>query len=635
MDYNAQNEGEATDDGGKQPTDELFSLWGDRLGGALMDACHILHTRRHNGMYEEKDLDETLEHIDHVASALRLYRNRTRCRILLLPTELLGKIFFTVCTLTPPEFNTGFRTGSIGWIRIAHVCHDWRELALSMPLLWAQCAFTLPSGHEARLARSQSVPLTIHFDLIDARIPFAVIEASASQVARAQEISMADTSYGDFLWRSWRDAFSAKNLPTLRTLAISRRIPVRPETFDVAQCTAPNLESVRFENVFVPFISYSLRVLDMNFGNITRDDSLPSAQDFLSFLQSASSTLEKLFLENCFPDVSLYHQETPRVISLPRLEELRLENSTRRCVALKKSLDTPPSIDLFFKLDPIFPPYNGDPPLPPSEVFSTVVHALEPYIYGTTPSRPVVGLAHTEYVGNYTLQTCLCTRNPGAKQAWTGPFGDGFDLKTNVQIFQWSPGPDGPNLLSTFASLTAASSFSHIEILEFTLAFQDYPEQRWREVLAPLTSIHTLFIDDQAGQHPYDGLISALDRPGAHDATVEPSAVLFPSLRTLWFYHIDFDGSDAYTQARDAFAAMVTYRSEHVGLQQLNIDIITTVDDLDGVNPYIEKLRAFVAVSDFCLAGRSASLVSDVESILPDDEPDEEVESDDGDENIN
>ncbi|KIP05545.1 hypothetical protein PHLGIDRAFT_56682, partial [Phlebiopsis gigantea 11061_1 CR5-6] len=72
-----------------------------------------------------------------------------------LPPELLGEILLYWMETAKGQSATTDRK----WTKIAHVCHHWREVALSSPRLWS--SFTLGPLDWTRemLARSKRAPL--------------------------------------------------------------------------------------------------------------------------------------------------------------------------------------------------------------------------------------------------------------------------------------------------------------------------------------------------------------------------------------------------------------------------------------------------------------------------------------------
>lgn len=55
----------------------------------------------------------------------------------------------------------GKKVDCLEWLRMAHICRQWREIALNQPLFWSYFDFTTvsPAGAAEILARAKSVPL--------------------------------------------------------------------------------------------------------------------------------------------------------------------------------------------------------------------------------------------------------------------------------------------------------------------------------------------------------------------------------------------------------------------------------------------------------------------------------------------
>ena len=94
--------------------------------------------------------------------ALRLRRNALS-PISTLPLEVFTAIFSLLCP-SSPDRNPDHH---LARLRVSHVCHQWRQIALNQPLLWSNVNFATVSlaGAIEILDRAKSVPL-----YLDARI---------------------------------------------------------------------------------------------------------------------------------------------------------------------------------------------------------------------------------------------------------------------------------------------------------------------------------------------------------------------------------------------------------------------------------------------------------------------------------
>ena len=90
-------------------------------------------------------------------------RSNTLAPISSLPNEIIAAIFLLLRspdTVGQPDIHLV--------LRVAHVCHLWREIALSHPLLWSHIDFTTVStaGATEILARAKMAPL-----YLEAKVP--------------------------------------------------------------------------------------------------------------------------------------------------------------------------------------------------------------------------------------------------------------------------------------------------------------------------------------------------------------------------------------------------------------------------------------------------------------------------------
>jgi hypothetical protein len=88
---------------------------------------------------EIKSLEESVR-----ASVRTLRRRRNALApISSLPIELIADIFSLLrlpdTSLALPILDV--KNKQLAWMRVAHVCHQWREIALNTPLLWRHVDF--------------------------------------------------------------------------------------------------------------------------------------------------------------------------------------------------------------------------------------------------------------------------------------------------------------------------------------------------------------------------------------------------------------------------------------------------------------------------------------------------------------
>lgn len=119
------------------------SIMPDLRVARVFDACSGIPAEAHPGRASAK-LAADPQH------ASRLLSHNAKVPINRLPGELLLEIFYV------HKLSSALRIG------LTHVCHHWRELALTSPLLWtAICLEDRVEFVDACLRRSAVAPLTI------------------------------------------------------------------------------------------------------------------------------------------------------------------------------------------------------------------------------------------------------------------------------------------------------------------------------------------------------------------------------------------------------------------------------------------------------------------------------------------
>ncbi len=91
-----------------------------------------------------KTVELEIEAVALVLSSLRTrYNNLTSVNR--LPPEVYSRIFQHLRSVNSPldRPHPGTPCKTIGWIKVTHVCHQWRTIALENPGLWSDIPFPL------------------------------------------------------------------------------------------------------------------------------------------------------------------------------------------------------------------------------------------------------------------------------------------------------------------------------------------------------------------------------------------------------------------------------------------------------------------------------------------------------------
>ena len=223
-----------------------------------------------------------------------------------LPPELLYQIFEF---FAPPRLHLDGPDKPIHWselpFNISQVCHRWRAITISMPLLWARIPSLTPDRayttnpsflefYTDFLLRSASEPIGVSVSSYDAKAEKVVkwhpaIKILISHSNRWQRLSIV--SYSPHFLRAFRPI--KKRLPILRTL----NLEVDPEAYLNMFQKAPKLSQVRLVGIAPERISLPWKQLVHYKG---RHDEMGATIPFRS-----GSSLETLELQSyCCDDLS-------------------------------------------------------------------------------------------------------------------------------------------------------------------------------------------------------------------------------------------------------------------------------------------------------------------------------------------
>lgn len=157
------------------------------------------------GTYDYLPPEERVE-ITQEAARLQLELTRLNRRInagslvMRLPNELLAEIFILCTGLNwNPESPFVLELQAVDdscsprykWLRLTHVCHRWREVALNIPALWTEIDVTNPELVASFVARSRNLPLEISLcQLRRQHLPAAIWEPVVQAVSRARSFTL-------------------------------------------------------------------------------------------------------------------------------------------------------------------------------------------------------------------------------------------------------------------------------------------------------------------------------------------------------------------------------------------------------------------------------------------------------------
>jgi hypothetical protein len=289
-------------------------------------------------------IDDELESLEKTTRTLKLRRNAL-APISRLPPEIIA-IIFSFLSL-PREYArllAGDKQDILAWLRVSHVCHRWREIALNQPRIWSRIDFTTltSAGATEVLSRSKMAPLELEADLSDAHWGGDRIDAFAKQLSSHVSHTSRLNITADFADLQAIIEQLASPAPALEWLSLildgeghlRLGIPsnaIIPHTlFDG---TAPRLSRLQLDHCDISWTSplfKNLRVLELlMLSQVAR----PSLDEWLDAMEQMSQ-LDTLVVNHATPRVPTVNtplSEPTRVITHPTLTQLNLAASASDC----------------------------------------------------------------------------------------------------------------------------------------------------------------------------------------------------------------------------------------------------------------------------------------------------------------
>ena len=308
--------------------------------------------------YQLQAIDVEIKTLEESIRALKSRRNAL-APVSSLPTEVLNTIFTLLHgpIASSPPTHLREKPDCLPWIRVTHVCHHWREIALNQPLFWRHVDFTTftSAGAAEILARANTVPL-----LLEAKVPIG--HWNGTRFSAFRKALLAHVSHTCYLDISAEPHHLDKTLevlvspaPGLEYLSLTgdddgwsseTPAPIPDNIFDGA---TPRLTSLVLRNCRfswkLPHLK-SLKHLDIRSpfdkaGLSDWLDMLVEMPQLITLILHAATPLP--------PDASFDVEE--RIVTLPSVVRLDLSTSARSCGLALAHLNLPALTQLCLALD--------------------------------------------------------------------------------------------------------------------------------------------------------------------------------------------------------------------------------------------------------------------------------------------
>ena len=286
-----------------------------------------------------EDRDSHRQAIDHeikvLEESLRSSKRRrnTLAPISRLPPETLAMIF---TLLSSSAF--GEEGGYIKWLYVTHVCHQWRETALSYPRLWSYINFAkLPQAGIAEiLARAKMAPLHLEADFSHwSKAQFEVFERQLeAHIPHTLHLNLQVSG----IFQTGLLERLVSPAPVLEVLSlsnISHLFEFPPSVIPDAlfDGIAPKLANLELIGCNISWKSPLLKGLQTLQILSPSEKARPTLEDWLDALNEMSQ-LTTLILHSSTPvalDDDMFISEPRRAVTLPSLTRFSISASAKDC----------------------------------------------------------------------------------------------------------------------------------------------------------------------------------------------------------------------------------------------------------------------------------------------------------------
>jgi hypothetical protein len=285
--------------------------------------------------YLLQTIDAEIKSLEESLQALR-YRRNELAPISSLPTEVIEAIFSLL--RVPDTSSPSTLSGKPDHLRVAHVCHHWREIALNQPLFWSHIDATTVSsaGAVEILARARMAPLHLEAKVPLGRWDDARFDAFRKQLqAHVSHIRHLALGAGPIQLNRTLNGLTSP-APTLEYLYLSRRknddgtghlgVYIPDTLFDGS---APRLSCLEIHDCAINWTSPLLRGLE-HLDIHTTSNKLSAFSDWLDALDEMPQ-LKTLTLEGASPYSTSLPSNIDRTVTLPSLTLFKINSTMSGC----------------------------------------------------------------------------------------------------------------------------------------------------------------------------------------------------------------------------------------------------------------------------------------------------------------
>lgn len=446
------------------------------------------------------------------------------------------------------------------WLKVTHVCHEWRNIALHSPRVWNHLRLTADAGLAKELiARSKEAPLYVTMTCSILQIPIGLVFSQLNRI-RALQLTLDPASPNTCI----PSPFFAPELRHLELVdCYSHFTDNIPSPFE--ELDAPKLEQLEacFSTFYVPWTSvlFKSSITHLHLQSLFPLDHTPHE------ILAALARMPNLKFLSLFCVLSPCESslDSRTIVHLPHLETLVLADDCDRCVSLFHHIVFPPNVTLRILLAR----YGEE----------TLVQL----------SRQIVANLSDPHSSNASIRSLLCTDRSFA--AWRKQLRVTETVKHDRDCDDTDLGlhlrRGVPAFKMFFEEIIVPFPLSNVHTLYLSLqvAFSSFLQS----ISESMPSIRELGISPGGGdeQEVLNLLVVGLPRPGS---TASPP--LFPHLKTLLLADVMWsDGPDDDAPIL-LWLLRKMLRSRKLSKYTINELVLKNITNLGETD--IEKLHEFV-----------------------------------------